>query len=216
MSINTLETELKKAPQSTQDILTKILKASNQEPLKATFLNRAIEAFIEILESDQLVDITSANSNYEVLLAALQTPEAISALTSQDPLAKAKIRGLKVKKELIEAFGGCVSSEEVATILGISPQGVNQRRQRGRLIALSEGKGKYIYPLWQFTENGETLPGLKEVLKILKQLDCWMQITFFLNPHLRLGNKTPLEMLRLGKIDLVVETAIAFVNDGVD
>ena len=77
-------------------------------------------------------------------------------------------------------------------------------------------KGKYIYPLWQFTDTGETLSGLEKVLETLQELDPWMQITFFLNPNVRLGNKTPLEMLRKGEVEPVIISAIAFANDEPD
>ena len=203
------------APRSTQKAVNKLLQAS-QEPLKATFLTRSIEGLTAIAESQELVDIVAADSNYEVLLAALQTPEALSLLTKRDPLAKAKIRGLKVKQQLLEAEGGCANSEEVAEIIGISRQAVNKRRKEGKLIGISQGKGKYIYPLWQFTDTGKTLTGLEVVLKQLSEVDPWTQVTFFLNPNLRLDNKTPLEVLRMGKVEPVVNSAAAFANDEPD
>ncbi len=212
---NALEKEVAKAPKSTQKAISKIIKTGG-EPLKAAFLTRVIEGLIEIADSSDLVDITAANSNYEVLLAALQTPEALSLLNKHDPLAKAKLRGLKLKQQLIEAEGGCAKSEEIADMLGISRQAINQRRQRGKLIGLSRGKGKYVYPLWQFTDTGKTLVGLETVLGQLSGVDPWTQITFFLNPNLRLENKTPLEMLRIGEVEPVVISAAAFANDEPD
>ena len=211
-----LEKEVAKTPKSTQKTINRVIKASNQEPLKATFLTRVIEGLIEIADSSNLVDITSADSNYEVLLAALQTPEALSLLTKRDPLAKAKLRGLKLKKQLIEAEGGYGNSEEIAEMLGVSRQAINQRRQRGKLIGLSRGKGKYIYPLWQFTDTGKTILGLEAVLEKLSEVDPWTQVTFFLNPNVRLENNTPLEMLRKGEVETVIISAIAFANDESD
>ncbi len=211
-----LEKEVAKTPKSTQKTISKIIKASVREPLKATFLTRVIEGLIEIADSSNLVDITSADSNYEVLLAALQTPEALSLLTKRDPLAKAKLRGLKLKQQLIEAEGGYGNSEEIAEMLGVSRQAINQRRQRGKLIGLSRGKGKYIYPLWQFTDTGKTILGLEAVLEKLSEVDPWTQVTFFLNPNVRLENNTPLEMLRIGEVETVIISAIAFANDESD
>ena len=195
---------------------SKLMDALDLDPLKTVFLNRGLEGLKKIAESSNLVDITSVDSNYEVLLAALQTPEALSLLAERDPLAKAKIRGLKLKQQLIETEGGCASSEEIAKMLGISRQAINQRRQRGKLIGLSKGKGKYLYPLWQFTDTGNTLSGLEDVLEKLQDFDPWMQITFFLNPSDRLHNQTPLEMLRMGKVEPVIQTAISFANDEPD
>jgi biotin operon repressor len=214
--MNTLKKEPTKTQKSTQKAIDRVLQASSQTPLKATFLTRGIEGLIEIAESDDLVDITASASNYEVLLAALQTPEAISLLTKRDPLAKAKLRGLKLKQQLIQAEGGCANSEEIAEILGISRQAINKRRNQGQLIGLSRGKGKYIYPLWQFTDTGKTLSGLEAVLEQLEQLDPWMQVAFFLNPNTRLEDKTPLEMLRIGKVESVIISAIALAHDEAD
>lgn len=211
-----IEKEIARSSKSTQKVISKIVKASDREPLKAAFLTRFIDGLLEIADSSNLVDLTAAGSNYEVLLAALQTPEALSLLTKHDPLAKAKLKGLKIKQQLIEAEGGCAGCEEIAQMLGISRQAINQRRQRGKLIGLSRGKGKYIYPLWQFSDLGKTHKGLETVLEQLAQIDPWTQVTFFLNPSLRLQNKTPLEVLRMGEIDFVVESAAAFANDEPD
>ena len=208
--------EVARASKSTQKVISKIVRASDREPLKAAFVTRFIDGLLEIADSSDLIDLTAASSNYEVLLAALQTPEALSLLSEQDPLAKAKLRGLKIKQQLIEAKGGCAGSEEIAEILGISRQAINQRRQRGKLIGLSRGKGKYVYPLWQFSEEGKTHKGLENVLEKLAQVDPWTQVAFFLNPNLRTKNKTPLEVLRMGEIDLVVKSAAAFANDEPD
>ncbi|MCC0179366.1 HTH domain-containing protein [Waterburya agarophytonicola K14] len=216
MNANTLERGVAKASKSTQRTIGKVIEVSDKEPLKAAFLTRVIEGLIEIANSSDLADVISADSNYEVLLAALETPEALSLLTKRDPLARAKLRGLKIKQQLIEAEGGCTNSEEIAEILGISRQAVNQRRQRGTLIGLSRGKGKYVYPLWQFTDKGKTLAGLETVLEQLSEADPWTQVTFFLNPNLRLENKTPLEVLRMGEIKPVVMSAAAFANDEPD
>lgn len=210
------EMEVARIYKATQKTISKIIKAGDREPLKAAFLTRVIEGLISIADSSNLVDITSANSNYEVLLAALQTPEALSLLTKSDPLALAKLRGLKLKQQLIEAEGGCGNSEEIAEILGVSRQAINQRRQRGKLIGLPRGKGKYLYPLWQFTDTGKTLRGLETVLEQLQEFDPWMQITFFLNPNVRLENKTPLEMLRMEKVEPVIISAAALANDETD
>lgn len=208
--------EVARTNKATQKTISKIIKVGEREPLKAAFLTRVIEGLIEIADSSNLVDITSADSNYEVLLAALQTPEALSWLTKSDPLALAKLRGLKLKQQLIEAEGGCSNSEEIAQMLGVSRQAINQRRQRGKLIGLPKGKGKYLYPLWQFTDTGKTIRGLETVLEQLQELDPWMQITFFLNPNVRLDNKTPLEMLRRENVESVIVSAIVFANDELD
>ncbi|MDJ0899791.1 MAG: hypothetical protein QNJ55_13365 [Xenococcus sp. MO_188.B8] len=46
-----LEKEVAKAPKSTQKAISKIIKTSDREPLKAAFLTRVIEGLIEIADS---------------------------------------------------------------------------------------------------------------------------------------------------------------------
>ncbi len=203
-------------PSSIQKTLDKLKEVSLASPDKAIFLNRSIEGLISILEGENLVDVSSAPSNYEVLLAALSTPTALALLGLSNPLAQAQIRGLKLKQQLIETEGGCTDTSTIAKLLRITPQAVNKRRREEKLIGLSMGKGKYIYPLWQFTEGGETLSGLETVLNELKGVDSWTQIAFFLNESDRLQGKTPLSVLREGNVSSVVTCAIAFAHDEPD
>ena len=155
------------------------------------------------------------NSTIEPI-AGKKSSALLRKLNRIDPLAEAKNRGLKVKQQLLEAEGGCAKSKKIFETLGISPQVIDQRRQQGKLMGFSNEKGKYIYPLWQFTDKGETINGLEEVLEKLQDFDPWMQIAFFLNPNVRLNDKTPIEMLRVGEIEPVINSAIAFANDEPD
>lgn len=195
-----------------QEATARILQIAHKKPVNVVFLTRALNALAKLTQAQGLVDVTSASSDYEVLLTILQTPEAIALLNTSDPLAEAKLKGLEIKQQLLTAEGGCISSEEAGTHLGISRQAVDKRRRNGQLIGLLRGKGSYLYPAWQFTNSG-TLPGLETVLVQLSSLDPWMQVTFFLNPNLRLQNQTPLEMLKDGEVKAVVESANVFVHD---
>src|SRR5260370_35150942 len=87
--------------------------------------------------------------------------------TSDDPLLAARRRGLKRKKQMLEASGGALSSEQVAKVLGISRQAVDKRRSSNQLLALTQGRRGYRYPSFQF-EDGKTIQGLEEVLYQLK------------------------------------------------
>lgn len=206
----------KEAPASLHKALNKIVASSQRREANAIFFARALNVLEKIADSQSVVDVASASSDYEVLLRALQSPESLELLIKSDPLAVAKLRGLEIKKQLIEAQGGCISSSEVGKILGISRQAVDKRRRLGKLIAIAMGKGNYIYPVWQFSETGKTIEGLEEVLIALQELDSWMQIAWMLDPNVRLQEQTPLEQLRKGNINRVIESAIAFASDAID
>src|SRR5260370_12740730 len=102
-------------------------------------------------------------------------PGLLPQSTSDDPLLAARRRGLKRKKQMLNASGGSLTSEQVAEVLGISRQAVDKRRSSNQLLALTQGKRGYSYPGFQF-DDGRTLKGLEEVLAELSPLDPWMQI----------------------------------------
>jgi hypothetical protein len=172
------------------------------------FLARALNAIASVaseLDERSLTVVAGAPSDYDVLLQVLEEPETATRL--KDPLASARLRGLRLRERLLAAEGGSISAAEVADLLHISRQAVNKRRRAGHLIGLSIGRHGYFYPTWQFNERGELLPGLKETLDILANHDPWMQAAFFLNPNASLNDVMPLALLRSGDIAMVLHAA---------
>ena len=141
-------------------------------------------------------------------------PSKLSTGIDDGPLAAAKLRGLRYREKMLSAEGGTLSSQEVAGILGITRQAVDKRRKAGRLIGLSTGRRGYAYPAWQFDPESGTLPGLEEVLDDLSDHDPWIQLSFMLNPNAYLDDETPLEMLRIAKLEAVRRAAQAFGEQG--
>ena len=80
------------------------------------------------------------------------------------------------------------------------------RRKRGSLLGLQLGRRGYRYPAWQFTADG-VLPGLKESLKALDNASAWVQLAFLLNDNAWLDGRRPLDALREGHVNAVVEAA---------
>jgi hypothetical protein len=122
------------------------------------------------------------------------------------PYYEALERGLEARKKLLAAEGGVMSAAEVANYLGITRQAVDKRRRAGRLLGVTTGRRGYVYPAWQFADQG-TLPGFEEVLSDLSDHDPWMQIIFMLEPDLWLEDLTPLSQLRLGRLAEVRKAA---------
>lgn len=130
-------------------------------------------------------------------------------------LAAALVRGIAAREELKEAEGGSVSADEARDYLGgISKQAVLDRFKKHRLLGWRETRQNAVrFPAWQFTAEG-TLPGLEEVLAILRAsptVDDWGAVLFFLNKRASLGGKRPLDILREGKRDQVLRAAHGFV-----
>jgi hypothetical protein len=180
------------------------------------FYARILRAY-QRLENDlpaTLIDeATAAPTDYLVAVEALSAAPEITQLIADDPFIAAKFRGLKRKRQMLEAAGGALTSEQVAEVLGISRQAVDKRRASKQLLALTQGRRGYSYPSFQF-EDGTTLGGLEDVLGQLSDLDPWMQMVFFTSPNERLGKQTPLEKLKQGFADEVKAVAGGYGEQG--
>lgn len=198
----------KQAPRSTVEAAARVLQVGEQ-PAQATFIARALNALAHLateMDERSLGDAAGAPSDYAVLLRALEHPEALAVLRQHDPLAAARLRGLREREKLLQAEGGAVGVDEAAALLGISRQAVDKRRRAGKLIGLTLGRRGYVYPVWQFSQGG-TLPGLEEVLTELRGHDPWMQTIFLLSENTRLSGLAPLHELRHGHVDEVRRAA---------
>lgn len=190
------------------EAIGRMLRAS-EDPLSSAFLSRSCNAIARMssaLPAQTLGEVVGELSDYGVLLHALQEPETLRSLEEDDPLAAARLRGLEVRAELLKSEGGALSVNEVATRLGISRQAVDKRRRARQLLALPVGKSRYVYPAWQFTEEG-VLTGLEPVLQAFQDEAPWSQAAFFLGENTLLDRKRPLDELRRGNAAAVRRAA---------
>jgi hypothetical protein len=202
-------------PPETFFAATRVLKTATK-PIKTVFITRALNAVANLSEDTDeasLQSVAAAPSDFSVLVRALEKPEATEQLRKDDPLLPARIRAIQAKQQLLSAEGGTFSVTEVAKFLSISRQAVDKRRRLGRLIAVSRGRRGYVYPAWQFGEHG-TLPGLERILDVLQRHDEWMKIAFMLNANTRLGGRRPLDELRTGRVETVLEAARSYGEQG--
>jgi hypothetical protein len=130
----------------------------------------------------------------------------MAVLVPENSLAEARLRGLEARKRLLEAEGGTLRGQQVASLLNISRQAAYKRYRAGRLLAVDCGRYGFVFPVWQFIPGG-VLPGLEEVLAALAGLEAWMKLAFFLEENAATGGKTPLKALRRGKLKEVLRAA---------
>jgi len=188
-----------------------------REPVRRIFLTRVLNATVWLaqeLDAPALSDAAAQRTDYAVLLRALEAPEIVESLASDDPLAEARLSGLRSKAFLAQAEGGTLSAEETADILGLTRQGVDRRRRAGRLLALTLGRRGYRYPVWQFADHG-ILPGMEEALAALDSFGEWSQLSWFINPNIDLDRRSPLSLLREGRVESVVQAAHRYGEMGV-
>jgi hypothetical protein len=117
-------------------------------------------------------------------------------------------------RRLIDENGGALTATQTGALLGISRQMVDKRRHAGKLLAISTGRHGYRYPAWQFERSG-VLSGLEDVLKALASHDGWIQIAFFVSKNERLGG-TPIEALRAGRLNAVLDAAAVYGEHGAE
>jgi len=175
------------------------------------FLSRALNALTGLaqeLPKERIDEASAARTDYMVLVEALTAPSLATQLAAEDPLTAARLRGVERQQSLVEKSGG--EGRRASRYFTASRR---QRRRQGRLIGLTQGRRGYAYPVWQF-EGGKTLANLEKVLDRLKDNDPWMQLTFFLNANDRLNGSRPLDMLRSGKVEPVLEAAASYGEHG--
>src|SRR5260370_32595184 len=184
-----------------------------REPsLKAAFLQRARAAVEEVadrLQANELQQAVAAPTRAGSILVALSHPSVVGILTPDDPLAKARLRGIQPRDELLAQDGGTFSSVEVAKRLRITRQAVDQRRKSGQLLAVGVGRRGYLYPARQFDEAG-VRSGFAEILAALRHHPPLAQARFFLSGNHRLDGQRPLDRLRSGDTSHALRRARAF------
>jgi hypothetical protein len=183
--------------------------AARQAPLDAVEATaQALDALVKHRERSPFVTwmlrtlVTNKISDIEELIEVLQRPEVLADLRRRDPLAPARLRGLRAKKQLLEAEGGVASGRELAQALGITRQAVDKRRLNNKLIGIDLGRRGYAYPVWQID-----LEGFDAVLSELAEYDPWTQALFMLSANPWLEGETPLAVLRRGEFDAVLAAA---------
>ena len=123
---------------------------------------------------------------------------------------KLKAAGQISLNQKIDDSGGVYTTKQVATLLGISPNAVIMRLERGHLLGLPFGES-LGYPVWQFEENG-VVEYFSEVMILLDTSSSAGMVRFFLTHDEDLG-QTPINALKQGtpkQLEMVKNLATQF------
>ena len=121
---------------------------------------------------------------------------------SDSELRKARRRRESLDKfySQLQELGGTIKVNDVADILGISRQGVHARVKKNKLLAFKQ-HGDFIYPRFQFTEQG-LLPGFEEMMAAFDPTIHPMMILNLLKAPIDIHGdgvrKSPIEILQDG------------------
>lgn len=199
------------APSTTIDATLQMLRLGEESQLEAALVARLLREVIRIVELSTertLAEAVGAGSDHAALLSLITRPEAIwdQGSGEADPLLPAQLAGVEARHRLLELGGGVYTAEQMAETIGITRQSVDNRRKRGKLLAVSFGRRGNFYPVWQVHE-GRVLKDLDLVLAALSDHDPWSQMAFMLNPNTWLDDATPLDQLRRGLASAVQDAA---------
>ncbi|HLE69952.1 MAG TPA: hypothetical protein VJH87_09745 [Vicinamibacteria bacterium] len=101
-----------------------------------------------------------------------------------------------------EILGPFYSTPKLARILGgVSRQALADRRKRRSLLGLRTVDGAVVYPLFQFNERNEVLPGLSDVLQTFDpdDVDDWTLAAWLVAPQRSLGGSSIVRWLASGR-----------------
>jgi hypothetical protein len=219
-TISQITRSLRAVPPDALDGLARsVAREAALPPLEFAVLGRAMRAVtraFDALDRDGLSRIAAEEADAEVLLGLLSSSSLMEALEEADPLAEARLRGVAEQRRLLGEAGGAVGATEAAEILGVSRQAVDARRKKGRLLAVATGRHGWRYPRCQFDEGSEdgVVRGLERVLGAVEDEGGWMRLAFLLSPEERLGGRRPLDALRAGEVEAVVEEALSYGEHG--
>lgn len=183
---------------------------------RSAFAARALGAVADVMDAtdqEALAELSAAATNLEVLTRALVRLVETRATEPDSPLRAARVRGIKMREDLLRAGGGVLAVSEVARALGISRQAVDKRRKAWQLLAIDLGKRGYLYPACQFLDE-ITLRGVADVLRVMKDHTPWSILRFLVNGNSRLHGRPPITLLRNSEIKPVLAAASQFLEHG--
>lgn len=162
-------------------------------------LHKLISQVTELWERDDYLKETSALTDKELLIKLAVSGAVMSAIDTREQRKLERRVAARVGfLANLKNFGGLYKVGQVAQIMGVSRQTVNNHITSGKLIAIKEGNDFFI-PGFQFDEIGK-LKYLEEILQLLSNASVEAKCTFFLNPISLPGGKQelPYEIMKNG------------------
>jgi hypothetical protein len=156
------------------------------------------------------------SANSQVKSGAIKKQTAVEASAFEpSSRAKALLNGVKIAQNDLRESGGAYDLDQVRILMnGISRQMVDRKVREGSLLAVPGPSNRRAYPTVQFTRDGTVVPGLKAVYDALPTENPWAVLNFLVSPDPRLNGRKPIDLLKSGEINLVVEAARRMGHQG--
>ncbi len=137
----------------------------------------------------------------------MSTPESIAA--GNAAMAEGRERAAETLARRIENEE-LLSADELRSALGIAQAEIDDAVVEGRLFACVGPDGQSYYPAF-YTDAEVHRGALERVARALGDLPAASKFHFFVSRRTNLG-ETPLEALKRGRVDEVLEAAAGFAN----
>ncbi len=170
-------------------------------------IGSSIQNYINNTDIKKLELMLTRGVTYDVVIKLLES-EALNKI-ELSPFQESKLKGIQVKKDLLNHHGGVVDTADVMSVLNCTKQTVHHKRRNGTLLGFKNGNS-FLYPVFQFEEAG-IIPGLAKVIKALHEQDSdfWESVLFILNGNDYLTGSSdipisPLDMIKKGELGKVM------------
>jgi hypothetical protein len=142
----------------------------------------------------------------DALISELATEYSVTPTNTLQLEIDAKKRAFARRREML---AGSLTATEVAHMLGTTRQTPHDRARVGALLAV-EDQSRLCFPIWQFDPNGPNgvVSGLPRVLRSLS-ISTLGKLSWLTAPNAYLEGRTPLEALKVGDEERVVDQALA-------
>ena len=173
-----------------------------------------ITRFLNSLPAEELTvlakNLSEAEDNYDEakasspLVIALTEGKKYTKEQRQKLRWKTFVRKFQWERKL---FQDCCNTAQLAELLEITPETIQERVESQSLLAIKHN-GNLLFPQWQFDANSENgvIEGLPEVLAIL-EIPTVDKISWLIAPNPILEQRTPIEALKQGDKDRVLDEA---------
>ena len=156
-----------------------------------------------------------ARRTHDETVASRHSPAFDETAFAAGARVRALLRGVERSAEDLKSSGGALDLDQVRALLrGVSRQSVEKRVRDGRLLAVPGPGNRRYYPAAQFLDDGSILPGLGEVMAALPTRNGYAILNFLIRPDARLNGRIPIDLMRAGETDLVLQAARAMGASG--
>lgn len=124
-------------------------------------------------------------------------------------LEAARMRNLvRVLEDRARLKEESLKSGEIKALFGVGRERLRHMRDKGELLGVGRGeRSPTLYPRWQFAADGTILEGLRDVIFAARDVRMGPEtLHFFMTePDERIGGVRPVELLRKGEAERIVE-----------